>query len=72
MPAAVYVRISSDPSGLRAGVERQERDCRELAERRGWTVAQVYCDNDVSADSGRPAPPISSSSPTSRLAWWTR
>jgi site-specific DNA recombinase len=56
MPAAVYVRISSDPSGLRAGVERQERDCRELAERRGWTVAQVYCDNDVSADSGRPRP----------------
>ena len=56
MPAAVYVRISSDPSGLRAGVDRQERDCRELAERRGWTVAQFYCDNDVSADSGRPRP----------------
>jgi site-specific DNA recombinase len=54
--AAVYVRISSDPSGLRAGVDRQERDCRELAERRGWPVAQVYCDNDVSADSGRARP----------------
>ena len=56
MGAALYVRISSDPSGLRAGVDRQERDCRELAARRGWTVAGVYCDNDVSADSSRPRP----------------
>jgi DNA invertase Pin-like site-specific DNA recombinase len=56
MAAALYLRISSDPSGLRAGVERQERDCRELAERRGWPVAGVYCDNDVSADSSKPRP----------------
>ncbi len=27
-----------------------------MAERRGWIVAQVYCDNDVSADSSRPRP----------------
>jgi site-specific DNA recombinase len=54
--AGVYVRISSDPSGLRAGVDRQERDCRKLAARRGWTVGEVYCDNDVSADSSRPRP----------------
>ena len=31
------------------GVERQEKDCRELADRLGLTVAGVYIENDVSA-----------------------
>jgi site-specific DNA recombinase len=53
--AAVYTRISSD-DGTAAGVARQEADCRELAERKGWTVGEVYCDNDVSAYSGRTRP----------------
>lgn len=50
MPSAVgiYCRISQD-DGSALGVKRQERDCRELAERRGWTVGRVYVDNDVSA-----------------------
>ena len=31
------------------GVARQESDCRELAARKGWTVADLYVDNDISA-----------------------
>jgi site-specific DNA recombinase len=54
--AAIYCRISRDPQGLRAGVERQEKECRALAERRGWTVAGVYVDNDLSAWSGKRRP----------------
>ena len=51
--AAVYVRISSDPEGQRAGVERQRAECEALAERHGWEIVAVYEDNDVSAYSGR-------------------
>jgi site-specific DNA recombinase len=47
--AAVYCRISKDPTGKRAGVDRQERECCALAERLGWPVAGVYVDNDISA-----------------------
>lgn len=47
--AAVYVRISADPTGRALGVARQEQDCRQLAARRGWDVDRVYADNDVSA-----------------------
>ena len=54
--AAIYVRISQDRSGAGLGVERQEAECRELADRLGWTVADMYCDNDISAYSGRRRP----------------
>jgi DNA invertase Pin-like site-specific DNA recombinase len=54
--AAIYVRISSDPDGTMLGVNRQEADCCALAERRGWSVAAVYQDNDVSAYRGKPRP----------------
>lgn len=47
--AAIYLRISSDPTEEEAGVRRQEQDCRELAERLGWEVAEVYRENDTSA-----------------------
>lgn len=47
--AAIYVRISDDKAEDGAGVGRQERDCRELAERRGWSVGEVYVENDTSA-----------------------
>ena len=47
--AAIYVRISHDPSGERLGVQRQEADCLDEAKRRGWSVAQVYVDDDISA-----------------------
>lgn len=54
--AAIYCRISHDGEGAGLGVKRQEEDCRELAERRGWPVAAVYVDNDVSAWSGKVRP----------------
>lgn len=35
---------------------RQEADCRNLCERHGWKVVDVYRDNDTSAYSGKPRP----------------
>ena len=54
--AAVYARISSDPNGTTLGVQRQEEECRALIEREGWTIADVFIDNDVSAFSGKVRP----------------
>lgn len=54
--AAIYCRISRDKTGAGLGVDRQENDCRALAERLGWTVAKVYVDNDISAYSGKLRP----------------
>lgn len=54
--AAIYVRISDDAELTRLGVQRQEADARALVERRGWEVAGVYEDNDLSAYSGRQRP----------------
>jgi site-specific DNA recombinase len=55
--AGVYTRISSDPSGKRAGVERQRAYCEEYWVTRGWQVADLFEDNDYSASTGtrRPA-----------------
>jgi site-specific DNA recombinase len=53
---AIYVRISKDRTGEALGIQRQEDDCRALAARLGWTVYDVYPDNDVSAYSGKPRP----------------
>jgi site-specific DNA recombinase len=47
--AAIYTRISYDPSSDRLGVQRQEEDCLQEAKRRGWSVAEVYEDDDRSA-----------------------
>ncbi|MFD8301629.1 recombinase family protein [Streptomyces sp. NPDC059690] len=46
---AVYTRISRDDEGDGLGVARQREDCERLADLRGWAVAKVYEDNDVSA-----------------------
>ncbi len=54
--AAVYVRISQDRGGAGLGVDRQENECRALAERLGWRVIEVFGDNDLSAFSGRRRP----------------
>ena len=54
--AAIYARISKDKSGEEKGVDRQEADCRALAERLGWEVVGVYIDNDISASKGKPRP----------------
>lgn len=56
MRAAIYCRISRDEAGDGLGVARQEQDCRDLAQRRGWTVTGLYVDNDVSAFSGKRRP----------------
>ena len=56
MRAAVYVRISDDVEGGGLGVARQEADCRSLAASLGWDVTEVYCDNSVSAYSGKVRP----------------
>jgi site-specific DNA recombinase len=45
---ALYLRISEDRRDG-AGVERQEKECRELADRLGWEVVAVFEDNDISA-----------------------
>jgi site-specific DNA recombinase len=56
--AAIYCRISKDRDGEALGVERQEQDCRALAERLGWDVVAVFVDNDISAStrSSKPRP----------------
>jgi site-specific DNA recombinase len=54
--AAIYCRISLDRDGGGLGIARQEQDCRELADRLGWRVVDVYPDNDISAYSGKPRP----------------
>jgi site-specific DNA recombinase len=51
--AGIYTRVSSDKTGERAAVERQEQDCQKLAKRLGWDVVAVYSDPDVSAYSGK-------------------
>ena len=53
---AIYARISQDRDGAGHGVARQVADCRAEAKRRGWTVAEEYVDDDVSAYSGKARP----------------
>lgn len=53
---SIYCRVSRDRVGAGLGVERQERDCRELARKSGWRVIDVHTDNDISAYSGKPRP----------------
>ncbi|MFI9081851.1 recombinase family protein [Streptomyces sioyaensis] len=45
----IYVRISKDRKGQELGIQRQEKACRDLCERLGWTVLKVYPENDTSA-----------------------
>jgi site-specific DNA recombinase len=54
--AAIYCRISQDRTGAGLGVDRQREDCEKLAESRGWGIAGLYVDNDVSAYSGKRRP----------------
>jgi DNA invertase Pin-like site-specific DNA recombinase len=48
--------MSLDRTGERLGVTRQRRDCDRKAKERGWVVAQVFEDNDVSASTGKRRP----------------
>ncbi|WP_067256649.1 recombinase family protein [Streptomyces sp. DSM 15324] len=45
----IYTRISKDDEAEGLGVARQEEDCRLHCAARGWEVAKVYEDNDLSA-----------------------
>lgn len=54
--AAIYARISRDRLHDELGVRRQERECRQLADRLGWEITEVFVDDDRSAYSGRPRP----------------
>jgi DNA invertase Pin-like site-specific DNA recombinase len=54
MTAGIYARISLDRRDGE-GVARQLADCRDLADKRGWDVAE-YVDNDISAFNGRRRP----------------
>jgi DNA invertase Pin-like site-specific DNA recombinase len=46
---AIYTRVSTDHQTT----ENQERELREIAERMGWTVVEVYKDQGVSGAKGR-------------------
>jgi DNA invertase Pin-like site-specific DNA recombinase len=68
----IYVRLSYDLHGNELGVERQERECREYAEARGWTVSEVFIDNDLSATTGVERPEFErllASKPAAVLCW---
>jgi DNA invertase Pin-like site-specific DNA recombinase len=54
--AAIYCRISQDRGAEGLGVERQRADCEDLCARRGWAVADVFVDNDVSAYAAKRRP----------------
>ena len=47
--AAVYARVSTDAQT----VENQTRELRQVAERRGWDVVEVYSDAGISGAKGR-------------------
>lgn len=47
--AAIYVRVSTDHQT----VENQIRDLRQIAERRGWEVVEIYSDAGVSGAKDR-------------------
>src|SRR5436305_14744324 len=49
----IYARISSDREGDQLVVGRQIEDCKGLAAERGWIVADLYVDDDISASSGK-------------------
>jgi site-specific DNA recombinase len=44
--AAIYTRVSLEGNGTSESPERQESDCRSLAQQRGWEVVEVYTDRD--------------------------
>jgi site-specific DNA recombinase len=46
---AVYLRISRDPDGTSTAPDRQLKDCKAFAKLRGWEIAEVFRDADVSA-----------------------
>jgi len=54
--AHAYLRISRDEAGDELGVQRQKTAILEAIAARGWTLGEVFCDNDISAYTGRKRP----------------
>jgi len=52
MTAIIYTRQSLDKTGKEAGVTRQLKDCRALAQSKGLDVIAELSDNDISATTG--------------------
>lgn len=72
--AALYLRISFDRTGEGAGVERQEQECRALAEQLGYRITAVFTDNSVSATKGKRRPgfdDLIESRPSAIFTWAT-
>lgn len=70
----IYARISLDAAGEGLGVERQESECRALAAQHGWTVTDVFVDNDISATTGKRRPEFErllKSNPPRIVVWHT-
>lgn len=72
MDCVIYTRISLDRTGEGLGVARQEQECRALAKKLGLRVVKVYCDNDISATSGKVRPDFEAmlaAQPAAIIAW---
>ncbi|WP_426936450.1 recombinase family protein [Brevibacterium sp. LE-L] len=54
--AALYLRISRDLTGEQLGVDRQREAAEDYARSNGYTVAEVFTDNDISAAGGKKRP----------------
>jgi DNA invertase Pin-like site-specific DNA recombinase len=54
--AAIYCRISQDRDKDELGVDRQREGAEKLAADRGYEVAGIYTDNNISASTGRHRP----------------
>ena len=54
--AVIYLRMSQDRTGQEAGVTRQREDCEQRCRDRGWMVAALESDNDMSASRSRRRP----------------
>ena len=70
--ATLYLRQSLDRSGEGMAVARQEKECRALCKRLGFTVGEVFTDNDTSATSGVARPGFErllASQPEVVVAW---
>lgn len=52
----IYARLSLDKTGEGHNVAAQVRRCRERAAQMGWTVAEVYEDNSISASGKKQRP----------------
>lgn len=46
---AIYLRISKDDAGTGLAIDRQRAGCERIAQERGWSVADVYVDDSLSA-----------------------